>query len=334
MVKSPPPTPATRKARVARPEPDHTADLLWSYLSEIAESDPAALVLGRLDGEDHTILFGDGSTGKGVVSAWWVARLTRDHRDAVVILDYEAHARFEWRPRVRRFGGDLDRVIVAQPDRAIWGIVAQVRALADELRSIEGVGRVWLVVDSIGYACLGEEIEKSATATKYSKAIVEIGLPALSLAHTTKTDANPQHPFGSVFWSNGARVTIAMSGYRDQPRRLENKKTNQRGAFDPVELDWSWSVGDAPTPADLIERQASKATPESRMISALWAARRPLTMEEIAQAVNADEPEVPLETLRSVLKRDRKRTVRVFVEDGAEPNRVRTALGPPRVRDE
>lgn len=239
-----------------------SSEMLFAIpLSEVTREDAKPLRLGRLDPVDHTILFGDGGTGKGVIAAWWAARLTREG-DVILILDYEQHARYEWRPRVESFKGDLSRVYIAQPSEAIWDITTKTRLLIEHLTKTlptkggEPVGTVWLFVDSVGYACLGQEVEKSVTATRYSSAIAQVGCPTLSLAHTTKADSDPNHPFGSVFWSNGARVTIGVVGRNEQPRKLENKKTNQRGPFATVELDWSWVAGDD-LPDSLVESMAS-----------------------------------------------------------------------------
>ena len=204
-------------------------------LIDIDPVEPKDLLLDRLHADEHTILYGDGGTGKGVIAAWWVARLTRQGM-RVLILDYEMHANFEWRPRVARFGGDLTKVAILQPTRPIWDIAGWL--------STQALGYDYVVVDSVAYACVGEEVEKSPTAIQYSQAVSVMGKPVLSLAHVTKENPDPKHPFGSAFWSNGARVTIAVSR-RDpddpeSPRVLRNQKTNQRGPFRPVAIDWSW----------------------------------------------------------------------------------------------
>jgi hypothetical protein len=198
---------------------------------------------------------------------------------------------------------------------------------------------VYLVVDSATYACVGQEVEKSATATWYSRAIAAIGLPALTLAHVTKADASPQHPFGSVFWSNGARLTIGMSRADDgQTRVLQARKVNARPAFPKATIDWSWSgdmaAGELPPTLEFSGAEASR--PEHRMIAALMGAGlRGLTMAELKEVVDADgDDEVSIETLRSIVKRDRKRTVRAFAEIKDTPNRVRTALGGAPIRRE
>ncbi len=279
-------------------------------LSAVPTEEPKPLLLGYLDPDDHTILFGDGGVGKGIVAAWLVARLSLDR--PVLLLDYERHARWEWRPRVERFGGDLDNVFITQPERPIWD------ATEDVLNEVARFGAEYVVVDSVGYACVGQEVEKSATAIRYSEAVSRIALPTLSLAHTTKADADPRHPFGSVFWSNGARVTIGMAGEGDA-RVLTNKKTNQRAAFAPVAIDWTWT--DEGLPPTLVERRL-QLTLADRAYVAL-SPNLALTLEEIAAAVNADGGQpTTWESVGKAVRRDAAR----FTNDGARPARWKRAI--------
>jgi hypothetical protein len=210
-------------------------------LSDVEAMLPEPLLLGKLHAQEHSILFGDGGTGKGVIAAWLAARLTRDGR-TVLIVDYEYHMNYEWRPRVEGFGGDMEAVGVLQPVRPIWDISGWLRTQAEPYD--------YVIIDSVTYACVGEEVEKSVTATRYTAAVNQLGKPVLSIAHVTKQNADPNHPFGSIFWSNGARVTIAVSRQRpedpESPRLVRNPKTNQRGPFPPVLIDWSWLGQDGP----------------------------------------------------------------------------------------
>jgi hypothetical protein len=285
-----------------------TLGMLSIPLSEIPTTEPKLLRLDRLDPDDHTILYGDGGTGKGVVAAWWAARLSRDG-EIVLILDYEAHARYEWRPRVEAFGGDLDRVRILQPTEAIWDLAD------DVVEEVQRVDASWLFVDSVGYACMGQEVEKSATAIRYSVAIAQIQLPTLSLAHTTKADADPRHPFGSVFWSNGARVTIGMTGIGDQPRILTNKKTNQRAHFAPVAIDWEWSESGL-LPQRLIERPLFVGVGDRAYVA--LGADGSMTIDELTAAINADGGKpATQEGVKKALGRDEAR----FRGDGGKPQR-------------
>ena len=283
-------------------------------ISEVPDELPKPLLLDRLEPDAHTILFGDGGTGKGVIAAWWVSKLTRELGMRVAVLDYERNARFEWKPRLRAFGVnvDSDEVWIAQPDKPIWEIA---EALRDELadKSID-----YVVVDSVTYACMGLEVEKSATAVKYSHAIDDIAKPTLSLAHTTKMDADPKHPFGSVFWSNGARLTIGASK-RDGDVLIQVKKVNARTGFASQIIAWGWATdgthGPSEVPPTLDERAASMPTAH-RIIDAL--ANGAMTAKDIKDALDADGfGEVLLSAVQAALTRGKKEGT--FVSDGKNP---------------
>lgn len=223
---------------------NHSAKEIW-VLSDVEPAVTTKLLLEKLHPEDHTILFGDGGTGKGVIAAWWAAQLTRlEHPLRVLVLDYEEHARFEWRPRIERFGGDLDAVHIWQPQEPIWDIASAVHTIIEE-KKID-----YVMVDSVVYACQPEEAEKSVTAAQYNDAIRQFRRPVLSLAHVTKADPEPKHPFGSMVWSAGARITIGISTVGpelDSPRKLRFVKVNQGGDNRPTQIDWSWVTGELPT---------------------------------------------------------------------------------------
>jgi hypothetical protein len=186
-----------------------------------------------------------------MIAAWWTSLLTTS-RDLdrnpcatpsmrVLVLDYEAHARGEWRPRVEQFGGDLSKVIIVQPDRPIWDITPLVRELINE-RDVD-----YVIVDSALYACAGADAYKPEAATQYSLAIAQFQRPVLTLAHKTKSkDDEGKYPFGSVFWHNGARLTISIDaeGY-DDPRVIRTRKANH-GADFSRSIDWSWVAGGLP----------------------------------------------------------------------------------------
>lgn len=282
-------------------------------ISEVSNEPSRPLLLGYLEPEDHTILFGDGSVGKGVISAWWISLLVKDGMK-VGIIDYEGHARFEWKPRLRCFGIDVDdtndsRVFIAQPMKPIW---EEVEALRTEFLAH---GVEYLVVDSVTYACKGLEVERSTTATLYSAAINELGFPVLSLAHVTKSDPAPKHPFGSVFWSNGARLTInAMKTDDLREVRLRSKKVNGRPHIEPTAVDWTWTdrLGPSEVPSQLVFR-AEGGSLSGRIAVAL--ATRPMTIAELVKEVGEDGAgDVGIDAVTKALKRGDE-----FTSDGKKP---------------
>ena len=71
------------------PEGEVVGRLGARLLSEITTAPASPTLLGRLDPEGPTVLFGEGGIGKGIMAAWWIVGLVGlDHR--VLLVDYEA----------------------------------------------------------------------------------------------------------------------------------------------------------------------------------------------------------------------------------------------------
>lgn len=300
-------------------EPAATEDdedgYVFGWATDVDLTEPEPLLLGYLDPTDYTVMFGDGGTGKGVIAAYWIAELTKSGW-VVLLLDYEQNTVMEWVPRVTRFGGDMTRLAVAQPDRALWDALPDIHGSISEIKERFPEERIYAVIDSIGYAIGDLKLEDSSTATKYKKALNELRLPVLSLAHTVKSNADPRHPFGSTFWHNNVRHTIGVSRKDPEdeasPRVLKNRKVNRRSPFETVEIDWSWVHGDIPATLDF--RAASMST-YSRVMDVMVAAGAPMTTTQVATAVNADGgPEVTLAAVSRLLQRRDE-----FTSDGKKP---------------
>ena len=78
----------------------------------------------------------------------------------------------------------------------------------DRLRRIvRAEGITYAVLDSVAYGTLGDPAE-AGPAMDYCRAVGQLGVGALAIAHITKTgDQNDQMPYGSVFWNASARMT-------------------------------------------------------------------------------------------------------------------------------
>jgi len=268
--------------------PDTELDV--QMLSAVVPAPDRPLLLERLDPDDHTIMFGDGSAGKGMIASWWASCLTRGWGTRVrgtvtevpikvLILDYESHAETEWVKRVSKFGGDPDKIVIVSPKAAIWDIAGSVTELIKEMK-ID-----YVMVDSAMYACIGADAYTPEGATQYTAAIKQFKRPVLTLAHKTKSKDEQDKPFGSVFWHNGARLTISVDakGY-DDPREVKTRKSNHGDDFH-VDIEWSWvSKG---LPQELIEMgHAGKVTIRTRILNAL--SNGPMTSGEIRIAVDGD----------------------------------------------
>lgn len=279
-------------------------------LSDVSTDAPPPMRLDRLDPEGHTILYGTGGAGKGVLTTWWIAQLVR-LGERVLILDYEGHAT-EWARRYAGLAGaaNVERVLWVGPFTAawqgragaIWKQKADIRALA------EAFGATFVVIDSIVPACAGSDPMKPETAALYAAALEYIGRPALSIAHVTKAESLA-YPFGSVFWHNLARVTWSLSRDGDQVI-LAHRKHNNYGALGRFVVTTTWHDG---RPGEIWEQGYSAAMAD-RIDEVLGA--ESLTLGQItaqlAEEADEDAAAIKEDTVRKALTRGLRTTPKRF----------------------
>ena len=286
-----------------RPDPlaSAIARLGAVVLGEISTGPPADLLERRLDPAGHTILYGTGGVGKGVLTCWWIARLVAaGHR--LMIVDYENHGD-EWARRYHGLAGreGSDQVLWVAPLTAAWGghrgaiwkQVAELRELA------AAFGATYVVIDSIVPACGGSDPMDPGTVALYTGALEYLGIPVLSLAHVTKAD-DLRYPFGSIFWHNLARVTWSLQKDREQ-LVLTPRKSNNYAKQGRTVVTVTWLDG---LPRDVAE-QAFAAVVADRIADVL--AGEALTVRAIVAGLNdeLDEGEQPIkaDTVRAALRR-------------------------------
>ncbi len=270
-------------------------------LSEISTVPPAPPLLGHLDPQGHTILHGMGGVGKGTLTAWWIVNLVAaGHR--VLLVDYEGHPE-EWACRICGLGGieAMEVVLYVSPSSAgwtgrrgaIWEQGADLHALAVEW------GATYMVIDSIVPACGATDPLKPESAGQYAAALVGIGLPALSLAHVTKTD-NAVYPFGSIFWHNLARLSWSLTRDGETVQLVCRKANNYEhlGRFVVATTWFEGRLGEvALTPYSVVlaDRIAEAIGTES------------LTVTEIVALLKADDDgAIKTDSVRTALRRGLK----------------------------
>ncbi len=144
------------------------------------------------------IMFGDGGAAKSYagLSGW---TLTEQGLN-VALFDWELAGEDHRDRRERLFGKAMPKICYARCERPL---VYE----ADRLRRIVRDEKVdYAIFDSIAFACDGPP-ESAEIAGKYFRAVRQIGVGSLHIAHITKSDGGEDKPFGSVFWHNGARST-------------------------------------------------------------------------------------------------------------------------------
>lgn len=222
-----------REAAMPSSPEAHRARLGARWLSDISTEAPPPMLLDRLDPMGQTILFGPGGVGKGLLSTSWIKRLVLQGRKPL-ILDYENHPE-EWSRRLHGMGGDASQVMHVSPLGAGW--TTKRGPIWDQQEDIKALcvayERDYLVIDSIAFACVGEEVVAPKAAVNFGTALEFIGLPALSLAHVNRANDMTQ-PFGSAFWHNAARCTWSMEPHQDGAVITHRKHNNY--AAEPQQL--------------------------------------------------------------------------------------------------
>jgi hypothetical protein len=251
------------------------ADMGARVLDRVAGGPPPDLI-GDVgwDPEGLTILYGQGDSGKGVVTASDIAAMTR-RGTRVLIADFEGHPS-EWQRRIKGQGGDLTRVVIAEPNAFGWrGAQGAFWDVADDLRTVaDDFGAEWVFVDSITTATVGaKDPYSSDTPVKFAIACQRMGRPVGALAHVTKTD-DLTYPFGSIHWHTQARTTHSLVKLPGDKRTLEHRKQGNRpwrGKFDVAitfddvagVIDTTFARIDADAPGPTITVKGSDARVET-----------------------------------------------------------------------
>ena len=178
----------------------------------------------RLHRRHPAIAFGDGGSFKSYLGLYLAGRL--DQRGIQVLFaDWEFSGE-DHRDRLERlFGSEMPGVRYIRCERPLVYEADRIRRIVqeDEIH--------YLLCDSIAFACDGPP-EASEVASAYFRAVRQIGVGSLHIAHVNKSDTGDKKPFGSSFWHNGTRATWNIKtadqvpGARELTIGLYNRKAN------------------------------------------------------------------------------------------------------------
>jgi hypothetical protein len=145
------------------------------------------------------IIFGDGGACKSYL-ALYLAGCMAAQGLRIALIDWELCGE-DHRDRLERlFGPVMPKISYVRCERAL---VYEM----DRLRRIVRDDQIsYAVYDSVAFATDGAP-EAAEQAGRYFRAVRQIGVGSLHIAHVTKAEGGDQKPFGSVFWSNSARST-------------------------------------------------------------------------------------------------------------------------------
>ncbi len=176
-------TPSAPLHTFARPGPDAEHDIDgWRLL------------------RDHPVIgFGDGGSAKSYLALYVAGRLAQRGL-TVLYADWELGGG-DHRDRLERlFGAAMPVIHYVRCDRPL---TVEAERISREVRRL---GVDFWIADSIAFATGGPP-EAAEHATAYFRAVRQIGIGSLHLAHINKSEAGDMKPFGSSFWHNSARST-------------------------------------------------------------------------------------------------------------------------------
>ena len=231
-------------------------------------------------------IFGDGGAAKSYVALYIAGRMAQRGIN-VALFDWEL-AGEDHRDRLERlFGDSMPKIYYARCERALVYEVDRLKRIVRD-NSIN-----YTLFDSVAFATDGPP-EAAEAAGRYFRAVRQIGLGSLHIAHITKGEGGEEKPFGSVFWHNGARSTwfakLADSSRdgRQLTLGLFNKKANLGRLQPPTGFDIAFTeirtYFKQTNPADNPEL-APKMPIKDRMLYLLKAGE--MSCEEIADAIDA-----------------------------------------------
>jgi hypothetical protein len=262
------------------------------------------------------LLYGVGGCGK----SWLALRIAGDlarSGQRVAYLDWES-TRSDMAGRLRAlFGPDPPRVLYASCAAPL------AEEAEDWLGESLAARRVqFVVVDSAGPACGGKP-EEADSALRLFRAIRELRVGALVLAHQSKADGGERAPFGSVFWVNSARAVWHIEARIDGGLLrlvLRQRKNNYGPLAQPVGLHFQFGEG-----CVVVEQVATKDARPARghaktgerqsvadRIREVLQREGPMLRSDLGNAL----PELALGTLDRILRRELSRGRVVKLEGG------------------
>jgi len=167
-----------------------------------------------------TVWFADGGTGKSLLAlaascaiaghdVFAGLRATRPRR--VLYLDWEWE---DWQHAER-----LDQLLGEDADASDLLYRRCYGSMADEIESIRQVVAdeevEYVVIDSLGAAC-GGDLTDADTALRFAGHVRSLGVGSLWITHVTKHGgADPDKPFGTVYFHNSARLVWRVKRQAD-----------------------------------------------------------------------------------------------------------------------
>jgi hypothetical protein len=267
----------------------------------------------RLLRRHPVIAFGDGGAAKSYLALYLSTRLSALGL-RVLYADWE-FAGEDHRDRLERLTGE------DMPDVRYVRCERPMTAEADRLRRIVREEAIdYIVCDSVAFAADGPP-EAAEVAGAYFRALRQLGIGSLNIAHTTKAEGGDQKPFGSTFWHNGARATWYVKRAADEhgDGGLSIALFNRKANLGPLRGATGYRVEFGPDRTTFLRQSVAEMgadvagqLPLSVRMATLLGRQGAMTAIAIAQELDAKVDSV----MKTARRGDGKRYVRVPGADG------------------
>jgi hypothetical protein len=257
-----------------------------------------------------SIVFGDGGTGKSTLALFFAGELER-RGVSTLYLDWELDEYDHRRQLEKLFGSDMPDVKYRRCDRPL---IIEAENIAEQVREC---GVDFVICDSVAFACDGPP-ESAEVVQRYFRALRQLKVGSLNLAHVTKGENSDKRPFGSTFWFNGCRAAWyaeraeAASSDESIHVGLFHRKFNLGPTRSALGFDIEFRADRVAVTSSNVadnEQLATKLPLASRLFHALR--RGPKTL-----AFLIEETGGTLETLERTIRRHSKTYIRQPGSDG------------------
>jgi hypothetical protein len=252
----------------------------------------------RLARWHSTLVHGLADTLKSQIVLMVLAELERCGIPTMFVdweMDADTHAR-----RLRQLcGADVPPITYVRAARGLVHEIDRLQRIKHE-KKIEYVG-----LDSVGFGCDGPP-EAAEHALAFNRAVRQLGIGSIQIAHQAKGENGDKMPFGSAFWFNSARVVYGVKraeGHGDESRvnvALYPTKSNLFKRGGPVGLEFHF--GETQTTvterdvADQADDLAARLSVPQRMRAILK--RGPLTVAALAEELGVPENTITVNVSR------------------------------------
>lgn len=301
-------------ARVITAERQGQPAVLLHTLARPAPAEAFDIDGVRLLRDHPVILFGDGGVAKSYMGLHFAGELAAGGLN-VLFADWEL-AGEDHRDRLERlYGAEMPAIFYARCERPLTVEVDHLKRLVRE-HLIN-----YVVCDSVAYAADGPP-EAAEVAARYFRAVRQLGVGSLHIAHTNRSDSSDQKPFGSAFWHNSARATwyAKLASTAPDGGQLTIGLFNRKANLGPLRTAVGFEITFTDTRTRL-RRVDIETVDELADSLPLWqrirhaVARVPMTAAALAEDLGAN-----VESIERTVRR--KKTLFTRVSDGDGVSRI------------